>query len=551
MPHGTWSAKDERMYKHIKTSCLARGQGKKTCERIGAATVNKFRGQGLGDIGLDPSLIDMLTVSPARCHEGKDPSTQNVYRFCKSTRFPGQMSIRLTDAEDPDYTIGISRVQLRKGSVVEEWTQALGPSEEMLLMQSMARLACQRRSYLTRSRDTARSPWWLDQVQKGNAKSVFPGGPPVIGTQRACELGKRRYQRAEDDSYQISPHVKKRCVTRNMPNGWRQRVCKTLDTKQFSSFDVRLKDSQGRVLGKGMFTESGGHVHTEGVIVERAVDVGAYEISNEIFRTAARVACRKKLDLLGPGAPGDSRRSLDYDFWDVLLADGRAEPYQSRTGRKARPHSDDTENDRRLVLEHGNACLEGKKPSLLDPGTEKKQRWDHFLELSPIQRVNAKCRTARANRNQQIKICSRKPNRADSFRGFDVKVIDKTGQVIGKGLFSIGSNVSSRGPLNTIWTIDVKGTPEAQLDIELLAARMACTQQRDFVSSFEPNDSYFWRTQSAHLGRARRHPEDDGSLVLSAKDACKGTPMYGPKGLIESHRRRPGIYFSGLTRGVR
>jgi hypothetical protein len=43
MPRGSWSSKDERQYKHIKKSCMARGRGKKTCERIAAATVNKTR----------------------------------------------------------------------------------------------------------------------------------------------------------------------------------------------------------------------------------------------------------------------------------------------------------------------------------------------------------------------------------------------------------------------------------------------------------------------------------------------------------------------------
>lgn len=40
-----WTAKNERMYKAIKRSCLAgkRKRGAKTCERIAAATVNKHR----------------------------------------------------------------------------------------------------------------------------------------------------------------------------------------------------------------------------------------------------------------------------------------------------------------------------------------------------------------------------------------------------------------------------------------------------------------------------------------------------------------------------
>lgn len=43
MPRGSWSPKRERQYKHILRSCLERGRGKKTCQRIAAATVNKTR----------------------------------------------------------------------------------------------------------------------------------------------------------------------------------------------------------------------------------------------------------------------------------------------------------------------------------------------------------------------------------------------------------------------------------------------------------------------------------------------------------------------------
>lgn len=45
MPRAAWSSKDERMYGHIRTSCLS-SRGKraaKTCTRIAAATVNKQR----------------------------------------------------------------------------------------------------------------------------------------------------------------------------------------------------------------------------------------------------------------------------------------------------------------------------------------------------------------------------------------------------------------------------------------------------------------------------------------------------------------------------
>lgn len=43
MPRGAWTAKDERQYEAILKSCRKGGRKKKSCQRIAAATVNKFR----------------------------------------------------------------------------------------------------------------------------------------------------------------------------------------------------------------------------------------------------------------------------------------------------------------------------------------------------------------------------------------------------------------------------------------------------------------------------------------------------------------------------
>ena len=43
MPVGVWSAKRERMYEHVKSTCRASGKKLATCKKIAAATVNKFR----------------------------------------------------------------------------------------------------------------------------------------------------------------------------------------------------------------------------------------------------------------------------------------------------------------------------------------------------------------------------------------------------------------------------------------------------------------------------------------------------------------------------
>jgi len=43
MPRGTWSAKRERQYEHIKAGLLAGGRGEDLAEEIAARTVNKER----------------------------------------------------------------------------------------------------------------------------------------------------------------------------------------------------------------------------------------------------------------------------------------------------------------------------------------------------------------------------------------------------------------------------------------------------------------------------------------------------------------------------
>lgn len=45
MPRGTWSAKRERQYEHIKDGLLERGKDEDTAEEIAARTVNKERAQ--------------------------------------------------------------------------------------------------------------------------------------------------------------------------------------------------------------------------------------------------------------------------------------------------------------------------------------------------------------------------------------------------------------------------------------------------------------------------------------------------------------------------
>jgi len=45
MPRGSWSAKRERQYEHIKSSLKQRGASEDEAEEIAARTVNKVRAQ--------------------------------------------------------------------------------------------------------------------------------------------------------------------------------------------------------------------------------------------------------------------------------------------------------------------------------------------------------------------------------------------------------------------------------------------------------------------------------------------------------------------------
>jgi hypothetical protein len=64
MPRGVWSKKDERMFKHIKSSCMRRGGSAKKCARIGGATVNKRRrseGRTLNGMdGINPMTLTLM-----------------------------------------------------------------------------------------------------------------------------------------------------------------------------------------------------------------------------------------------------------------------------------------------------------------------------------------------------------------------------------------------------------------------------------------------------------------------------------------------------------
>lgn len=79
-----WTPKQERQYKHIKTSCVKRKcrrvKGKKqcvrTCTRMAAATTNKFRGRGLGATPKKLSKrLAMTLKDAASSYQGKQLGT--------------------------------------------------------------------------------------------------------------------------------------------------------------------------------------------------------------------------------------------------------------------------------------------------------------------------------------------------------------------------------------------------------------------------------------------------------------------------------------------
>lgn len=65
MPKGVWTPKDERKYEAILRSC-SKKRDQKTCKRIAAATVNRDRGRGLGEISKTQTvrLLDVALIGP-------------------------------------------------------------------------------------------------------------------------------------------------------------------------------------------------------------------------------------------------------------------------------------------------------------------------------------------------------------------------------------------------------------------------------------------------------------------------------------------------------
>jgi hypothetical protein len=94
MPRGTWTAKRERQYDHIKSGLLQRGKKAEVAEEIAARTVNKERAQK-GE-AREASRSSVSDMSPARrggqrSHSGEGGRTfEQLYNEAKQKGIKGR-----------------------------------------------------------------------------------------------------------------------------------------------------------------------------------------------------------------------------------------------------------------------------------------------------------------------------------------------------------------------------------------------------------------------------------------------------------------------------
>jgi hypothetical protein len=90
-----WSAKDERMYEHIRDSAEERGKGEKRAKEIAARTVNRQRREE----GRTPSRRTQGTGNPNTSLESR--TRQELYNRAKDMNIGGRSSMskaQLVDA---------------------------------------------------------------------------------------------------------------------------------------------------------------------------------------------------------------------------------------------------------------------------------------------------------------------------------------------------------------------------------------------------------------------------------------------------------------------
>ena len=94
MPRGTWSAKRERQYKHVKESALDRGVSRDRAEEIAARTVNKERarhGEAKESSRLSREDISSGRRGGLRSHKGAGgPTYKQLYNEAKDRGIKGR-----------------------------------------------------------------------------------------------------------------------------------------------------------------------------------------------------------------------------------------------------------------------------------------------------------------------------------------------------------------------------------------------------------------------------------------------------------------------------
>lgn len=103
MPRGTWSAKRERQYQHIKEGLEERGRDEDVAEEIAARTVNKERARhGESQQASRTSTEDISSGRRGglRSHRGPGGRTRDqLYAEAKDKNVPGRSKMNKAELE--------------------------------------------------------------------------------------------------------------------------------------------------------------------------------------------------------------------------------------------------------------------------------------------------------------------------------------------------------------------------------------------------------------------------------------------------------------------
>lgn len=480
------------------------------------------------------------------CRTAKNPENGTTHQFCRTT---DGKAPHLTQVEVTPYGSG-SALAIGlfdrhdwgqfggKTNYHEISVKAESPAMEAEVYNSMSRLACNLGVKVLR--DTQRKPirdsfWWDNAMRQGWAKQV---GFATAQLEQPCKPGRRGAQHWQPD-FEMRPDTRAKaakCST-TVNSSFRHlgplrvRVCKEKgDRYGRREYDVRVKNEDGQIVGQAYFAESRNDIYLMGI---KADD---FLIDQHLNMMLVGLACRRHKVLVGPDLPLAKRGSYaKSEFWvNAHAAQSMRSGYHHYDPLSIDAHEACQIHQQAKNMRTADRAVQMPQPKKgmhrTQPGA-RSEYLDMGYEMAPYDLRHARCRNARVNRNQLLEVCTKKATPTDNAM-VDARVTSKTGEILGKALFTQSGD--------TFWTIGVKGSPEAQLDLNLLGSRLACSRKKRFSSDFSPDETYFWRAQRL-AGRARPDPDGDGSLFISAKDACQGTPQYSPRGVVENLRRRPNL----------